>query len=71
MDAILIMEANVANEELRQQIDQLNRDMGIGPVAALDPNLRGAGDIFFIAKSYPVWMDWEHLEKVLTALKNK
>ncbi len=52
-DGIPAMEATAANEELRKQMDQLSRDMGIGPVVALDPNLRGAGDISFVAKYLP------------------
>ncbi|MFN8357642.1 MAG: M20/M25/M40 family metallo-hydrolase [Spirosomataceae bacterium] len=52
-DGIPAMEATPANEELRKQLDRLSQDMGIGPVVALDPNLRGAGDISFIAKYLP------------------
>lgn len=47
------MEANAANEGLLKQMDQLSCDMGIGPVTAFDPNLRGAGDISFIAQYLP------------------
>jgi glutamate carboxypeptidase len=53
MDAIPAMEANAANEALLKQMDQLSRDMGIGSVVAFDPNLRGAGDISFIAQYLP------------------
>ncbi|MGH8242161.1 MAG: M20/M25/M40 family metallo-hydrolase [Steroidobacteraceae bacterium] len=42
-----------ANEELLKALDGASRDLGLGPVAALDPAERGAGDIGFIAHLLP------------------
>jgi glutamate carboxypeptidase len=52
-DFIPSMEPTAANDELRKQMDKLSREMGFGPVEALDPGLRGAGDISFVAKYLP------------------
>lgn len=52
-DLIPSMEPTAANEALLQQLDKLSQDMGLGPVKALDPGLRGAGDISFVAKYLP------------------
>ncbi|GAA4421493.1 M20 family metallopeptidase [Nibrella viscosa] len=52
-DGIPSMEPSAANEGLRQQVDQLSRDMGLGPVAAGDPGARGAGDVSFVAQYLP------------------
>ena len=41
------------NEELLKVLDAASRDLGLGPVAALDPAERGAGDIGFIAHMLP------------------
>jgi glutamate carboxypeptidase len=41
------------NEELLEALDGASRDLGLGPVAALDPGNRGAGDIGFIAHLLP------------------
>ena len=41
------------NEELLKVLDGASRDLGLGPVAALDPADRGAGDIGFIAHMLP------------------
>ena len=41
------------NEELLKLLDGASRDLGLGPVAALDPADRGAGDIGFIAHLLP------------------
>ena len=41
------------NEALLQALDGASRDLGLGPVAALDPADRGAGDIGFIAHLLP------------------
>jgi glutamate carboxypeptidase len=42
-----------ANEELLIVLDGASRDLGLGPVPALDPGDRGAGDIGFIAHLLP------------------
>jgi glutamate carboxypeptidase len=42
-----------ANEELLEVLDGASRDLGLGPVPALDPGDRGAGDIGFIAHLLP------------------
>ena len=52
-DGIPGMEPTAANDELRKQVDKLSRDMGLGPVEAYDPGLRGAGDVSFVAKYMP------------------
>jgi glutamate carboxypeptidase len=41
------------NEALLAVLDGASRDLGLGPVAALDPGDRGAGDIGFIAHLLP------------------
>lgn len=41
------------NEALLQALDGASRDLGLGPVAALDPADRGAGDIGFISHLLP------------------
>jgi len=41
------------NEELLKVLDGASRDLGLGPVPALDPGDRGAGDIGFIAPLLP------------------
>ena len=41
------------NEALLGELDRASRDLGLGPVAALDPAKRGAGDIGFIAHLLP------------------
>jgi glutamate carboxypeptidase len=41
------------NDELLKTLDGASRDLGLGPVAALDPADRGAGDIGFIAHLLP------------------
>jgi glutamate carboxypeptidase len=41
------------NEALLQLLDGASRDLGLGPVAALDPGDRGAGDIGFVAHLLP------------------
>ncbi|WP_461102304.1 M20/M25/M40 family metallo-hydrolase [Spirosoma koreense] len=52
-DGIPGMEPTAANDALRQQIDKISRDMGLGPVSAFDPGARGAGDISFVAQYMP------------------
>jgi glutamate carboxypeptidase len=47
------MTPTAANEALLQVLDTASRDLGLGPVAALDPAKRGAGDIGFIAHLLP------------------
>ncbi len=53
VDGIPGMEPTAANDALRQQLSTLSEQMGLGPVAATDPSLRGAGDISFVAKYLP------------------
>lgn len=47
------MTPTAGNEELLKVLDGASRDLGLGPVAALDPGRRGAGDIGFIAHLLP------------------
>jgi glutamate carboxypeptidase len=49
-DGIPAMEPTNGNEQLRQVVDRISNDMGIGPTRAGDPGSRGAGDISYIAK---------------------
>ena len=37
------------NFEVLRMLDRVSQDLGLGPVKALDPGLRGAGDISFVA----------------------
>jgi glutamate carboxypeptidase len=41
------------NEALLKALDGASRDLGLGPVPALDPGERGAGDIGFVAHLLP------------------
>jgi glutamate carboxypeptidase len=47
------MEPTPGNEALLAVLDGASRDLGLGPVPALDPGDRGAGDIGFIAHLLP------------------
>jgi glutamate carboxypeptidase len=52
-DGIPAMTPVEGNYELLKQLDQASRDLGFGPVEALDPGDRGAGDIAFISGIVP------------------
>ncbi|RRB15083.1 M20/M25/M40 family metallo-hydrolase [Larkinella knui] len=52
-DGIPAMEPSEKNENLRKVVDQISRDMGLGPVKAGDPGSRGAGDISYVAEFLP------------------
>lgn len=41
------------NYALLKQLDQVSKDLGLGPVEALDPGERGAGDIAYISDIIP------------------
>ncbi len=41
------------NYALMQQLDQVSKDLGQGPITALDPGERGAGDIAYISGIIP------------------
>ena len=43
------MVASPGNQKLAALADQTNRDLGFGPVAAVDPGVRGAGDVAYVA----------------------
>ena len=49
-DGIPSMEPTAANAKILEVLDKASTDMGLGPVKALDPGLRGAGDISYIAQ---------------------
>ena len=49
-DGIPSMEPTEANGKLLEILDKVSMDLGQGPVKALDPGLRGAGDISYIAQ---------------------
>lgn len=52
-DGIPAMTPVDANYALLKQLDQVSKDLGAGPVEALDPGQRGAGDIAYISKIIP------------------
>ncbi|GAB3916890.1 M20/M25/M40 family metallo-hydrolase [Larkinella terrae] len=52
-DGIPAMEPSEKNENLRKVVDQVSRDMGLGPVQSGDPGSRGAGDVSFVAEYLP------------------
>lgn len=52
-DGIPSMEPSAANDKLREVVDKVSRDMGLGPVGAGDPGSRGAGDVSFVAQYLP------------------
>jgi glutamate carboxypeptidase len=43
------MQPTDANRALVELLDEVSRDLGFGPVEALDPGARGAGDVSFVA----------------------
>lgn len=47
------MEPTTANDALRQQLERVNLDMGLGPIQAVDPGVRGASDISYIGQYLP------------------
>ena len=52
-DGIPAMTPVEGNYALLKQLDLISRDLGFGPVEALDPGDRGAGDIAFISGIVP------------------
>jgi glutamate carboxypeptidase len=52
-DGIPAMEPSEKNENLRKVVDQISRDMGLGPVQSGDPGSRGAGDVSFVSQYLP------------------
>jgi glutamate carboxypeptidase len=52
-DGIPAMTPVEGNYEILKKLDQVSRDLGLGPVEALDPGDRGAGDIAFISGIIP------------------
>ena len=51
------MAPTAGNRRLLALYDTLSRDLGLGPVTALDPSKAGAADISFIAPFVPNAMD--------------
>ncbi|GAB4025525.1 M20/M25/M40 family metallo-hydrolase [Spirosoma gilvum] len=47
------MEPTAANDALRQQLERVNLDLGLGPVQAVDPSVRGASDISYVGQYLP------------------
>ncbi|HKO15062.1 MAG TPA: M20/M25/M40 family metallo-hydrolase [Gemmatimonadaceae bacterium] len=45
------------NRRLLAMYDQASRDLGFGPVAAVDPSLAGAADVSFVASLVPMKID--------------
>lgn len=52
-DGIPAMTPVEGNYALLKQLDQVSRDLGFGPVEALDPGERGAGDIAYVSSIIP------------------
>ena len=52
-DGIPAMTPSEGNYALLKQLDQVSRDLGSGPVEALDPGDRGAGDVAYISGIIP------------------
>ncbi|HMT09564.1 MAG TPA: M20/M25/M40 family metallo-hydrolase [Pyrinomonadaceae bacterium] len=52
-DSIPAMTPVAGNYDLLKQLDQVSRELGFGPVTALDPGERGAGDIAYISNLLP------------------
>lgn len=52
-DGLPAMSPNEGNYKLLAELDKASKDLGFGPVEALDPGERGAGDIAFIADIVP------------------
>ncbi len=52
-DGIPAMTPVQGNYDLLKQLDQASRDLGLGPVEALDPGDRGAGDIAYVSHLLP------------------
>ncbi|MEO8276682.1 MAG: M20/M25/M40 family metallo-hydrolase [Thermoanaerobaculia bacterium] len=53
IDGMPPMTPTDANRALLAELDRVSRDLGTGPYAAHDPNLRGAGDISYVADLLP------------------
>src|SRR5690606_34715479 len=45
------------NKKLLAMYDQASRDVGAGPVAAVDPDRAGAADVSFVAGHVPLILD--------------
>jgi glutamate carboxypeptidase len=56
-DGYPAMPPTAANEALLSQLDQVNRDLGFGGIEALDPGLRGAADVSFVAADVDAALD--------------
>jgi glutamate carboxypeptidase len=52
-DGMPAMAPTEANRALLAELDRASRDLGTGPYVEHDPNLRGAGDISFVAHLLP------------------
>ncbi len=48
-DGYPAMPPTARNEQLLAELDEVSRDLGFGPVVAVDPGRRGAADISFVA----------------------
>lgn len=51
------MGATAGNLELLALYDRVSRDLGLGPVVAVDPRQAGAADVSFIAAAVPMALD--------------
>jgi glutamate carboxypeptidase len=51
VDGYPAMEPKPGNHAVLAVLDQVSRALGSGPVTALDPGRRGAGDVSFVAAS--------------------
>jgi glutamate carboxypeptidase len=45
------------NRRLLRRLDEVSRDLGLGPVTAVNPRNAGAADVSFIASEVPMVLD--------------
>ncbi len=51
------MAPSEGNRRLLERLDQVSRDLGLGPVTAVNPRNAGAADVSFIASEVPMVLD--------------
>ncbi len=52
-DGYPAMAPTAGNQALLRELDRVSQDLGYGKVEALDPGLRGAGDVAFVSSDLP------------------
>jgi glutamate carboxypeptidase len=56
-DGYMPMAPSDGNRRLLAHYDAVSRDLGLGPVVAVDPSKAGAADVAFIARTVPMALD--------------